>query len=102
MATIKKTKKKLGHITSLMPVYSWRIGRQYLFKLPYTYGDRDTLKTIANTQIKIRTHLYKQPHKKVWANLKGHNFSFLPTTIYLNNIIFGYTLIDNPELVIWV
>ena len=26
MATIKKTKKKLRHITSLMPVYNWKVG----------------------------------------------------------------------------
>ena len=101
MATIKKTKKKLRHITSLMPVYNWKVGKQYLFRMPYTYRDRDTF-SAANSQIQIRTHLYKQPHKKVWANLKGNEFSYLPKEILLSNVVFGYTLVDNPELVIWV
>ena len=97
MATIKKTKKKLRHITSLMPVYKWKVGKQYLFRIPYTYRDRNTF-SAANSQIQIRTHLYKQPHKKVWANLKGNEFSYLPKEILLSNVVFGYTLVDNPEL----
>ena len=103
MATIKtKKKKKLTHITSLMPVYNWKVGTQYMFKLPYTYGDRDTLKTNANSKVQIRTHLYKQPHKKVWAKIQGHEFSYLPASLLLNNVVFGYTLNENPELVVWV
>mgnify|MGYP003140161145 CR=1 FL=1 len=107
-----KPKKKLKHITALMPVFKWEEGRQYIFRLPYTqaskkWQDRQYKKDrkgnvyYNNCKIQIRTHTYNKFDNLIWANIKGNKFSALPDSIVLKDISIGYTLKHKPNYVVW-
>lgn len=90
-----KDRKKLKHITALMPVFKWEKNKQYIFRLPYKQGLHGSCK------MQIRTHTYNHPNNLVWANIKGNKFSFLPENLCLKDVSIGYTFISKPNYVVW-
>ena len=79
-------KRKLKHMTAIMPHFNWEQAKEYSFLMPfYNEGIKDL-------HINTPTH---DRRKKVWAKVQGHNLSFLPNEIYMKDIKFGFMPKDN-------
>jgi hypothetical protein len=80
-----KTKRKLRHLTSIMPILIWQPDHVHMFRMPFKVGGMKDLQL--HTPIKSRK-------KKVWANV-FQKLSHLPREIYMKDIEFGFTPKDN-------
>ena len=80
-----KTKRKLRHLTSIMPILTWQPNEIHMFRMPFKVGGMKDLQL--HTPIKSRK-------KKVWANV-FQKLSHLPREIYMKDIEFGFTPKDN-------
>jgi len=80
-----KTKRKLRHLTSIMPILTWQPNEIHMFRMPFKVGGMKDLQL--HTPIKSRK-------KYVWANV-FQKLSHLPREIYMKDIEFGFTPKDN-------
>jgi len=78
----KKAKRKLRHLTSIMPMLEWRpdLSQLHTFRMPFQVGGMKNLQLY--TPIKSRK-------KYVWANVY-QKLCRLPSEIYMKDIQFGF------------
>ena len=78
----KKAKRKLRHLTSIMPMLEWRpdLSQLHTFRMPFQVGGMKNLQLY--TPIKSRK-------KYVWANVY-QKLCRLPFEIYMKDIQFGF------------
>jgi hypothetical protein len=84
---IKKVKRKLRKLTSIMPMLEWRpdIELTHMFRMPFKVGGMKDLQL--HTPIKSRK-------KFVWANIY-QKLCKLPQDLYMKDIQFGFIPKDN-------
>ena len=91
-----KTKRKLKHLTPIMPILEWsELGdKTYMFCMPF--GMRGMKDLQLHTPI-------KNGKKKVWANVY-QKLSSLPSEIYMKNIEFGFIPYHqrDKKRIIWI
>ena len=84
-----KTKRKLRHLTSIMPILIWQPDQVHMFRMPFKV--RGIEGGIKNLQ--LHTPILSRK-KKVWANVY-QKLSNLPHEIYMKDIQFGFIPKDN-------
>jgi len=89
----KKVKRKLRHLTSIMPMLEWRpdLSQLHTFRMPFQVGGMKNLQLY--TPIKSRK-------KYVWANVY-QKLCRLPSEIYMKDIQFGF-IPKNHWRIVWI
>lgn len=88
-----KRKRKLRHLTSIMPMLEWRpdLSQLHTFRMPFQVGGMKNLQLY--TPIKSRK-------KYVWANVY-QKLCRLPSEIYMKDIQFGF-IPKNHWRIVWI